>query len=65
MTTKIEAYADAVCEVNVENLHHVLLELPAEKYLDLYNKMHRKIYGYPPHFGFCNCGGIEDNQNGA
>lgn len=31
------------CEVDVEILHNALLNLPAEKYLELYHKMQGKI----------------------
>lgn len=64
MVTKILAEASGdVCKVDVDVLHKTLLELPAEKYLDLFEKMHEKIYGYPPFMGWGSggcCGTIED-----
>lgn len=64
MVKKIVTELGDECEVEVDVLHETLLNLPAEKYLDLFNKMHEKIYGYSPFMGWSNCGGacgtIED-----
>lgn len=59
-----EASGEA-CEVDVDGLHKILLGLPAEKYLDLFRKIHEKIYGYSPYVnwggGGC-CGTIGSDQ---
>ena len=57
MTSKIMAEAGNECEVDVNTLHEILLQLPAEKYLDLHKKIYEKIYGYSPFAGWNGCGG--------
>lgn len=59
MLKRILAESDGgECEVDVEILHKTLLELPAEKYLDLHRKMFEKIYGYQPFVSLNNCSGF-------
>lgn len=57
MVKRIMAEMGDGCEVDVEILHNTLLNLPAEKYLELYHKMQGKIIQpyymgcYPPEIG--------------
>ena len=46
------------CEVDVNVMHETLLQLPADKYLELYHIMQRKVIG-EPYWG-CNCGFLDD-----
>lgn len=66
MVKQIMAELGEECKVDVDILHETLLQLPAEKYLDLFKKIHEKIYGYPPFIAWNNCGGacgtIEDEK---
>jgi len=59
----IIAEAGEECNVDIDVLHDTLLKLPAEMYLNLYQKMHMRIYGYPPimNYGGC-CGTIGEKQ---
>ncbi len=45
MVKRIAAEAGEECEVDIEILHNTLLNLPAEKYIELYHKMQGKIIG--------------------
>lgn len=48
------------CKVNVDILHETLAKLPAEIYLQLYQKMHEKVLGYPPFYCGCNVSKVEE-----
>lgn len=52
MIKRIIAETGDSCEVDVEILHNTLLNLPAEKYLELYHKMQGKII-QPYYMGCC------------
>lgn len=62
--TNISVETGKECKVDVEILHETLEMLPANIYLDLFRRMHIKIYGYPAYVawnGGC-CGTIEDKS---
>lgn len=58
MVKRIIAETGDECEVDVEILHSTLLNLPAEKYLELYHKMQGEII-QPYYVG---CGPIETDE---
>lgn len=41
------------CLVDTDKLHEMLLQLPAEKYLELYHMMQFHVTGYSPFVGCC------------
>lgn len=41
------------CRVDVDKLHEMLLQLPGEKYLDLYHLMQFHVTGYSPFMSCC------------
>lgn len=47
MIKDIKAEMGEECEVDVAVLHNTLLKLPAEKYLELHQRMKGHIEGYP------------------
>lgn len=52
MVKAIVAEMGEKCRVDVEALHEMLLQLPGEKYLELYHKMQFHVTGYAP-LGCC------------
>lgn len=53
MVKAITAEMGEKCLVDVDKLHENLLQLPGEKYLELYHKMQLKVTGYSPFISCC------------
>lgn len=47
MVKNIKTEMGEECEVDITVLHKTLLKLPAEKYLELHQRMREHIEGYP------------------
>ena len=56
---------DEPCEVDVDLMYKTILQLPAEKYLELYHRMQHQIAGYPylAYNGGCCCDISDDTAS--
>ncbi len=53
MVKTITAEMGDKCRIDVDKLHEMLLQLPREKYLDLYHLMQFHVTGYSPFMSRC------------